>query len=153
MRVTDRDELLRLEDRAWTEFVAEVGRVPEHRRTDEGAVPGWSIVDLVYHTGMWAGVAADKLREISDGGSPKDDPDEVWQGKNDLWAAESKRMTYQEAMARALAERERALAALKAMPRIDAEAASWFTEETYDHYQEHTEEIARFADTFGVPEK
>jgi len=103
--VTDRDELLRLEDKAWADFVAEVGRVPEHKRTDEGVVPGWSTVDLVYHTGMWAGVPADKLGEIADGGSPKDDPDEVWQGKNELWAAESKRMNYQEAMARALAER------------------------------------------------
>jgi len=45
------------------------------------------------------------------------------------------------------------LAALTSLERIDAEAASWFTEETYDHYQEHTEEIARFADSLGVPEK
>ena len=75
--VTDREELLRLEDRAWREFVAEVGRVPESKRSDEGVVPGWSTVDLVYHTGMWAGVAAHKLQEFIDGGSPKGDPDEV----------------------------------------------------------------------------
>jgi hypothetical protein len=151
--VTDRDELLRLEDRAWKEFVAEVGRVPVAKRADEGVVPGWSTVDLVYHTGMWAGVAAEKLATFAEGGTPAEDPDEVWQGKNELWAAESKRMTYEEAMARALAERERALAALNALSRVEAEAASWFTEETYDHYQEHTEEIARFADSLGVPEK
>jgi hypothetical protein len=40
-----------------------------------------------------------------------------------------------------------------ALPAVDDAASSWFTEETYDHYQEHTEEISRFADSLGVPEK
>ena len=35
---------------------------------------------------------------------------------------------------------------LSALPEVTDEAASWFTEETFDHYQEHTEEISRFAD-------
>jgi hypothetical protein len=83
----------------------------------------------------------------------EEEPDEVWEGKNDLWAAESKSMLYQEAMARALEDRERARAALLALPEVTDEAASWFTEETFDHYQEHTEEISRFADSLSVPEK
>jgi predicted methyltransferase len=149
-----RDELLANEERSWAEFVAEVGRVPEHLRGEEGVVPGWSVIDLVFHNGRWAGVAAEKLGVIAEGRSPGEgDPDEVWQGKNDLWAAESKSMIYQEAMARALEERERARAALLALPQVTDEAASWFIEETYDHYQEHTEEISRYADSFGVPEK
>jgi hypothetical protein len=40
-----------------------------------------------------------------------------------------------------------------ALPEVDDEAASWFTEETFDHYEEHTEEISRFADSLGVPEE
>ena len=89
------------------EFVAEVNRVPEHRRGEEGVVPGWSVNDLVFHNGRWAGVAAEKLGLIRDTGSAgEDDPDEVWRGKNDLWAAESKSMLYQEAMSRALADRD-----------------------------------------------
>jgi hypothetical protein len=153
MLIKDRDELLAREEVAWAEFVAEVGRVPAHLRGDGGVVPGWSVNDLVYHNGKWAGVAADKLGEVREGGKPGDDPDEVWQGKNDLWAAESKKMIYEEAMSRALAERERARAALLALPEVTDEAASWFSEETFDHYQEHTEEISRFADSLGVPEK
>jgi hypothetical protein len=151
--IKDRAELLKREEAAWAEFVAEVGRVPEHLRSDEGVVPGWSVNDLVYHNGKWAGVAAEKLAIIKDGSAPGDDPDEIWQGKNRLWAAESKSMTYQEAMARALADREQARQALLALPDVTDEAASWFTEETYDHYQEHTEEVSRFADSLGVPEK
>ena len=34
-----REELLQREETAWAEFVAEVGRVPEHRRGEEGVVP------------------------------------------------------------------------------------------------------------------
>jgi hypothetical protein len=144
------EELLEREAEAWKAFVTEVQRVPVHVRATGGVVPGWSVNDLVYHNGKWAGVAADKLSVIGRGESPGEgDPDDVWQGKNELWAAESKSMTYEEAMARALAERERARTALLALEEVDAEAASWFTEETFDHYQEHTEEISRFADSLG----
>jgi hypothetical protein len=150
--ITDRDELLKREEAAWADFVAEVGRVPEHRRGDDGVVPGWSVNDLVFHNGRWAGVAAERLQVILEGSSPGEDPEEVWQGKNALWAAESKSMLYQEAMARALEDRERARAALLALTRVTDEAASCFIEETYDHYQEHTEEVSRFADSLSVPE-
>jgi hypothetical protein len=147
MLIKDRDELLKREEAAWDEFVAEVGRVPEHRRGDLGVVPGWSVNDLVFHNGKWAGVAAEKLGALATSGSAgEEEPDEVWEGKNEMWAAESKSMLYQEAMARALEDRERARAALNALPEVTDEAASWFTEETFDHYQEHTEEISRFAD-------
>jgi hypothetical protein len=149
-----RDELLQREGKAWSEFVAEVGRVPEHLRSDEGVVPGWSVNDLVFHNGKWAGVAAEKLGAILTSGSAGgDDPDEVWRGKNDRWAEESKSLSYEEAMKAALADRERARDALSALPDVTDEAASWFAEETYDHYQEHTEEVSRFADSLGVPEK
>jgi hypothetical protein len=152
--LTDRDELLKREEAAWAEFVAEVGRVPEHRRGDDGVVPGWSVNDLVFHNGRWAAVAAGKLEIIRNGSSPGEgDPDEVWQGKNEQWAAESKSMTYQEAMAKALEDRKAARAALEALDTVTDESASWFIEETYDHYQEHTEEVSRFADSLGVPEK
>jgi hypothetical protein len=147
------EELLEAEETAWAEFVAEVNRVPEHRRGEEGVVPGWSVNDLVFHNGKWAGVAAEKLGLIRETGSPgEEDPDEVWRGKNDLWAAESKSMLYQEAMSRALADREAAREALQALPEVTEEAASWFKEETFDHYQEHTEEVSRFADSLSVPE-
>jgi hypothetical protein len=152
--IKDRAELLQREETAWAGFVAEVGRVPEHLRGDEGVVPGWSVNDLVFHNGKWAGVAAEKLEMIRAGAPPgDDDPEEVWQGKNRTWADESKSLGYEEAMTAALAERERARTALLALPEVTDEAASWFTEETYDHYQEHTEEIGRFADSLGVPEK
>jgi len=148
------EELLRAEETAWVDFVAEVGRVPEHLRGSEGVVPGWSVNDLVFHNGKWAGVAAEKLALIRDtGAAGEDDPDEVWRAKNDRWAEESKSLSYEDAMKLALADREDARNALTALPEVTDEAASWFKEETFDHYQEHTEEVSRFADSLGVPER
>lgn len=142
-----REELLQAEETAWAEFVVEVGRVPEHRRSDDGVVPGWSVTDLVFHNGKWAGVAAVKLETIGASGSAgEEDPDEVWRGKNDRWAEESKSLSYEDAMKSALADREAARNALTALAEVTDEAASWFKEETFDHYQEHTEEVSRFAD-------
>jgi len=39
----------------------------------------------------------------------------------------------------------KARTALEALDEVDDAAASWFVDETFDHYPEHTEEIARFA--------
>jgi hypothetical protein len=147
-----REELLQREQAAWADFVAEIGRVPAHRRSEEGVVPGWSVTDLVFHCGRWAAVATEHLEAMRTGVAEEetDDPTDT---RNARWASESKSMIYEEAMARALADREGARAALEALPDVNDEAASWFTDETFDHYQEHTEEIGRFADSLGVPEK
>lgn len=142
-----REDLLQREETSWARFVAEVGRVPDNLRSQDGVVPGWSVNDLVFHNGKWAGVAAEKLGAIRTSGSAgEEDPDEVWRGKNDRWAEESKSLSFEDAMTAALADRERAREALIALPDVTDEAASWFTEETFDHYQEHTEEVSRFAD-------
>jgi hypothetical protein len=147
-----REELLQREQQAWAQLVAEVGRVPEHIRSDEGVVPGWSVNDLVFHCGRWAAVATEHLEAMRTG-VPAEDNDDPTDTRNDRWARESKSMSYENAMASALTDREGARSALLSLPAIDDEAASWFTEETFDHYQEHTEEISRFADSLGVPEK
>jgi hypothetical protein len=126
--MASREELLQLEEAAWAEFVAEVGRVPEHRRSDDGVVPGWSVTDLVFHNGKWAGVAAVKLEAIGASGSAgEEDSDEVWRGANDRWAKESKSLSYEEAMKSALADRE---AARKRRPRGSRRRPSTTTRST-----------------------
>jgi hypothetical protein len=147
----EKQELLELEDKAWKAFVGEARRVPEHRRGELGVVPGWSVNDLVYHCGKWAGVAADKLDILRTGASTEEDDD--WEDRNEVWAAQSKSMPYEQAMALALQDRERAREALIALHAVSYEAEGWFKEETIDHYAEHADEIARFADSLSVPEK
>ena len=147
----EKQELLELEDRAWRALVSEARRVPEHLRAEPGVVPGWSVNDLVFHVGKWAGVAADKLELLRNGESTDDDDD--GEELNRAWAARSKSMPYEQAMASATQDRRRAREALDALRAVDHEAESWFKEETIDHYVEHTDEIARFADGMSVPEK
>jgi Mycothiol maleylpyruvate isomerase N-terminal domain len=147
----ERDELLALEEKGWEAFVGEARRVPEHRRADPGVVPGWSVNDLVFHVGKWAGVAADKLQLLAKG-EPTDE-DEDWESVNQAWAAQSKSMPYEQAMSVALQDRRRAREALEAMDAVTHEAEGWFKEETIDHYAEHADEIGRFADSLSVPEK
>jgi hypothetical protein len=147
----EKEELLELEERAWKALVGDSGRVPEHLRSEPGVVPGWSVTDLVFHIGKWAAVAADKL-ELLRKGEPTDDEDDG-EALNQAWAARSKSMPYEQAMASATRDRQRAREALMALPAVDHEAESWFKEETIDHYAEHADEIARFADSLSVPEK
>ena len=75
----------------------------------------------------------------------EEQPDEVWQRMNDEWAAESKALTWEQAVATAEAGRIKARTALEALPELDDAAVSWFSEETFEHYEEHTEEVSRFA--------
>jgi len=147
----DKEELLELEEEAWKAFFGEVRRVPEHLRGDPGVVPGWSVNDLVFHCGKWAGVAAEQLDVLRTGESTEEDDD--WEDLNEVWAAQSKSMPYEQAMALALQDRERAREALAASHSVTYEAEGWFKEETIDHYAEHADEIARFADSLSVPEK
>ena len=73
-------------------------------------------------------------------------PEEVWQAMNAAWADESKSLTWEQAVAAAEAGRMKARTALEALDEVDESASSWFVEETFEHYAEHADEIARFAE-------
>ena len=142
----DRDELLQRESDAWSALLAAAESVPDELRTVGGVVPGWSVTDLVFHSGKWAELAGSHLEEMAAGTfAGEEPPEEVWQAMNASWAEESKALTWEQAVAAAEAGRMKARTALEALDEIDETAASWFVDETFDHYPEHTEEIARFA--------
>ena len=144
--MADRDELLQREADGWAALLDAVDRVPDELRTVEGVVPGWSVVDLVFHCGKWAELAGTHLEEMAAGTfSGGEQPEEVWQAMNASWAEESKSLTWEQAVAAAEAGRMKARTALEALAEVDETARSWFVEETIDHYAEHAEEIARFA--------
>lgn len=147
MAAHDRDELLGREAEAWSALIGAAERVPVDLRTVAGVVPGWSVVDLVFHSGKWAELAGTHLEEMVAGTfADEEQPEVVWQAMNDAWAEESKALTWEQAVASAEAGRMKARTALEALDVVDDTAASWFVDETFDHYPEHTEEIARFAD-------
>ena len=125
--------------------MAAVARVPQDRRTEPGVVPGWSVADLVWHCGYWANDAARRIESMVAGKPEADDPEAVWQKTNDEVAEESKAMSWDEVITRSEAARERIRAVLSSLPEIRPAAESEFSDETFDHYDEHTAEIELFA--------
>jgi hypothetical protein len=64
-------------------------------------------------------------------------------------ADQSKAMAWAEVEAGAVSARDSVRAAIVALPQVDDVAEKWFADETFEHYDEHAEQIAAFAD--GVP--
>jgi predicted methyltransferase len=144
--MADRDQLLRREADAWAALLDAAERVPDELRTVAGVVPDWSVVDLVFHCGKYSELTAGRLEALAAGSFVEEQqPEAEWQAMNDRWAAESKSLTWEQAVATAEACRAKARTALEALPELDDVATSWFSDETFDHYAEHAEEIARFA--------
>jgi len=146
----DRSELLEREASSWQALMAAVARVPEDRRTEPGAVPGWSVADLVWHCGYWVDDAARRIEAIAAGTPEADDPESVWQKTNDEVAEESKAMSWDEVVSRSEAARERIRAVLSSLAEIPPAAESEFVGETFEHYDEHAAEIQRFAEDAGA---
>lgn len=142
-----REQLLQKEADAWAAFLAAAERVPDDLRSVPEVVPGWSVIDLAFHNGKWAELAGTHLEQKAAGTFVDEaQPEEVWQRMNDAWAEESKTLTWEQALAIAEAGRMKARSALEALREVDDSAAAAFSDETFGHYPEHTDEIAAFAD-------
>jgi hypothetical protein len=137
------EELLQREDQAWSAFVDAFASVPETRREDEGVVPGWSVKDLVWHCGFWAGYVGDVLERAAKGEPAPDEQD--WDAYNDMVIVQGRGMTWDEIVVGSEENRTRVRAALTALPSLTDGLVEEFTGETYEHYEEHTAEIAAFA--------
>ncbi len=138
----DRDELLRREDEAWSALVDAFAGMSDQRRDEPGVVPGWSVKDLVWHCGYWARFVGDVLKRMQAGTPEPEDID--WDALNATVAEESKMMTWDEVVTGAEEGRMHARSALQAMSQVTDKAAEEFSDETFDHYEEHRAEIAAF---------
>jgi hypothetical protein len=141
----ERQQLLDREASSWEALMGAVARVPEVRRTELGVVPGWSVVDLVWHCGYWVDDAARRIELIAAGRPEPEEPEAVWQKTNDEVAEQSKAMSWDEVVTRSEAARERIRMVLSSLLEIGPDAESEFSDETFEHYDEHRAEIGRFA--------
>ncbi|MDP9329498.1 MAG: maleylpyruvate isomerase N-terminal domain-containing protein [Actinomycetota bacterium] len=142
-----RDEYLGNEQASWDAFLQVVVSVPADKRTDPSVVPGWSVKDLVWHCAGWTTFAGDHLEQIRDGTfvDPFENvPDSHWDEVSQQMIDESRAMSFEDVVAGAERARERARTIWSALPTIDAEAGKLFADETFSHYDEHTDEIRRF---------
>ncbi len=142
-------ELLAREDQAWDRMWAAVERVPVGERTKEGVVGDWSVQDMVWHCARWADFCGEHL-EIMRGGNWSDpfeaESDEYWDRMNQDIADASKAMAWGAVVEGAAAARARARTAIADLEAVDDVAERWFADETFEHYDEHEEHIAAFAD-------
>jgi hypothetical protein len=137
------EELLQHEDQAWSAFVDAFSTVPEDRRSEPGVVPGWSVHDMVWHCGYWAGYVADLLGKIARGESTQDSQD--WDAVNALVVEDGRAMSWDEVIVASERNRVRVREALQSLPTLTDEAVDEFRGETFEHYEEHAPEVRAFA--------
>jgi hypothetical protein len=137
------EEVLEREDRAWSTFVDAFGTVPEDRRDQEGVVPGWSVHDMVWHCGYWAGYVAGVLAKI--GRDEPTDDSQDWGALDAMVLEDGRGKSWDEVIVESERNRVRAREALQALPSLTDAAIEEFGGETYEHYDEHAAQIRAFA--------
>jgi hypothetical protein len=148
-----RDDHAKREAESWDELMAQVARLSPAQRELEGVVPGWSTKDLLWHCAYWANDVVQHLPALMDGTfvDPFEADDALGDRMNAEIATQAKAMTWDETMARAAEARSGVLTAWAALPDEPTDAAAeWFAEESFVHYDEHAEEIGRFAESLGA---
>jgi hypothetical protein len=142
LRMTTHEELLQKEDTSWSAFVDAFAAVPEERRDEGDVVPGWNVKDMVWHCGYWSGFVAGVLQKIARGEPTGESQD--WDAFNALVIDEGRAMSWDEIMVRSEENRGHARTALQALETLTPEAIEEFTGETFEHYDEHAQEIRAF---------
>ena len=138
----NREEMLGREEEAWRRFAETVRAVPADRRDVEGVVPGWTVHDLVWHVGYWAGYAADVIDRDRAGEAELEPADSELEEAEIL--ARGRSMSWDDVVAGAEQAHDRVRAAFSNSPDPGGTAVAWFRDDTFDHYDEHTAEIRAF---------
>ncbi len=140
--MTTLEELLQKEDTAWLAFVDAFAGIPEDRRDVEGVVPGWTVHDMVWHCGYWAGYVGDVLERMHRGEPAAEDQD--WDAFNRDVIEVGRGMLWDDVIVQSEQNRVRARAALTALEQPSDAAVEEFAGETFDHYDEHAAELRAF---------
>jgi Mycothiol maleylpyruvate isomerase N-terminal domain len=142
-----RDDYAAKEETAWQAFLTVVASVPPDRREDPTVVPGWSVKDLIWHNAAWTLFAATELEKLT--GRPFQNPfdtndDAHWDRLSETMIEEGRTKTFDEVLTDSEHARERARAIWNSLPTVEEQAAQWFAEESFIHYEEHMKEIQQY---------
>src|SRR5215210_8698485 len=110
------EELLQREQEAWAAFIDAVGTVSQDRREEPGVVPGWSLHDMVWHCGYWAGYVVDVFDKLARGESTDDDHD--WDAADAKVIEDGRAMSWEQVVTASEGNRERVRAALSSLPKL-----------------------------------
>ncbi|MGH2672628.1 MAG: maleylpyruvate isomerase N-terminal domain-containing protein [Actinomycetota bacterium] len=138
-----RTEHAKREADSWASFEAALEAIPRTSWEDEGVLPGWSVKELLWHMAGWLQKCARRLEEMRTGREAERTGQTVDE-RNDELAAQARTMTI-DAVHRGLMD-ARALVREEwtALPNVDERAIAELADETYEHYDEHREDLQRF---------
>ncbi len=130
----------------WAEFDGALAQIPEERLSDPGALPGWSVKEMLWHVAGWMREAVVQLDRIREGTFQEpEDSDEITDARNAAFAEEARTMDVAAVRAGLEAARELVLTRWEELPMVDETAVEWFSGETYEHYEEHLPDLRRAA--------
>jgi hypothetical protein len=128
--VSLRDELLAQEAEAWAAFEPVL-------RSGDGLAFAWSVSEVAGHLAFWMERCAAMLEAVAEGPVDDDDFAVDIDAENDErrpgWAGQPA----DEAVAAAVAARDRVLRAWSTLDDPSGSEASWFAGDTFEHYDEH----------------
>jgi mycothiol maleylpyruvate isomerase-like protein len=142
-----REDLAAQERAGWAAFMDLVASMPPGTLDDRTVVPGWSAKDLVWHNAGWAVFAVDELVALGD--APFSDAfarhdDAYWDAVSEEMIQRGRALGYGDLLTETERLREGMHVAWAALPEPSDEAAAWFAEESFVHYEEHAAEIRRY---------
>jgi hypothetical protein len=128
--VSLRDELRAQEAEAWAVFEPVL-------RSGDGLAFGWSVSEVAGHLTFWMERCAAMLEAVA--AAPVDDDDFAVDidAENDARRPSWAGRPADEAVAGAVAARDRVVRAWAALEDPSGSAASWFAGDTFEHYDEH----------------
>jgi DinB family protein len=144
--VIDRDELIAREREAWVQLSTRLEAVPAELRGRPVLRDGWSPTSVVWHVAHWVDHQAGNLELVAGERSPEPVDIDVIDGENETLLEESRSVSWDEANARLATARGRILAAWRALPEVDDDAVERFTEDTFEHYEEHLPDLSAVVD-------
>lgn len=141
-----RTEHARREAEGWAEFEQALDRVPLERWDESGVLDGWTAKGMLWHVAFWLDRCATKLDGRRDPAFADVVADDLsTDERNAEIAAEAQGMDPDAVWAGVLAARERVRRSWEQLPEIDQDAIEELAEETYEHYEEHLLDLAKFA--------
>jgi hypothetical protein len=148
MSATDdrRREYAAREAEGWATLGAALDAIPRERWTEQGVVPGWSVKHVLRHFAGWIERCSRKLRETPEEAAAAEPlTDERMHEMNAEFAAEAERMDVDAVWSGLLDARKRLLGVWADVAEIDEAGYERFAGETFEHYDEHLDELRRFA--------
>jgi uncharacterized damage-inducible protein DinB len=141
-----RREYAAKEAEGWATLGAALEAIPRERWTEEGVVPGWSVKHVLRHFTGWIERCASKLQETPEEAAAAEPlTDERMHEMNAGFAAEADGMHVDAAWSGLVDARERLLGVWSSVDQIDEAGYTRFAGETFEHYDEHLEELRHFA--------